>query len=243
MVGPVQWVNKEEQPEAHHRQKMTEYRAARGCGDYVVSDGDSKRRHEEADGIMNPETAERCAPRAGNELRYKIPDRIGEHCEGDAADNVPSTDIQVGEPSFQEWQDKLEDHQNEGKDDESVYDERKLRPLQRLAETGDNQHPSREYHRKIPDPEEKPSEPAAQNRPICQAWHNIIKECQEGVAQPSEEYALRVVVAKPAPGKPSVASQKFWKGELGGHQNANRTEITKVTSDAKTWARTRSYSI
>src|SRR6266851_190721 len=148
MVGPVQWVNKEEQPEAHHRQKMTEYRAARGCGDYVVSDGDSKRRHEEADGIMNPETAERCAPRAGNELRYKIPDRIGEHCEGDAADNVPSTDIQVGEPSFQ--------------------------------------------------------------------------ECQEGVAQPSEEYALRVVVAKPAPGKPSVASQKFWKGELGGHQNAEQ---------------------
>src|SRR2546426_9644103 len=77
---------------------------------------------------------------------------------------------------------------------------------QRLAETGSYQHPSREDNRKIPDPEEKPSKPAAQNRPICKAWHDIIKERQKRVAQPSEKYALRVVVAKPAPGKPSVAS-------------------------------------
>ena len=155
---------------------------------------------------MNPETAERCAPRTGNQLGYKIPDRIGKHREDNAADNVPSTDIQIGEPSFKKWQDKLEDHQNEGEDDEGVHDEWKLRPLQRLAETGSYQHPSREDNRKIPDPEEKPSKPAAQNRPICKAWHDIIKERQKRVAQPSEKYALRVVVAKPAPGKPSVAS-------------------------------------
>src|SRR5882672_1825899 len=192
---------------------MTEDRSARGGGDDVVGNGEGKRRHIEADRIVNPEAAERCATRTGNELGYKIPDRIGKHREDNAADNVPSTDIKVGEPSFKEWQDKLEDHQNEGEDDERVYDEWKLRPFQRLAETGSNQHPSREDHRKIPDPEEKPSEPTAQNRPICQARDNIIKECQKRVAQPSEEYALRMVVAKPAPGKPSVASQKFWKGE------------------------------
>src|SRR5216684_8992221 len=126
MVSPVQRISEEENPEAHHRQEMTVDRTARGSGDDVIRDGNGKRRHIETHGIVNPETAERCAPRAGNELRHKIPDRVGEHCEGDAADNVPSTDIQVGEPSFQEWQDKLEDHQNEGKDDESVYDERKL---------------------------------------------------------------------------------------------------------------------
>src|SRR6266403_4705288 len=201
---------------------MTEDRATGSCGDNVVSDGGSKGRHEETNSVVNPETAERCAPRSRNELGYKIPDRIGKHREDNAADNVPGTDIQIGEQSFKKWQDKLEDHQNEGKDDESVYDEGKLRPLQRLAETGSYQHPSGEDNRKIPDPEENPSEPAAQNRPICEAWHNIIKERQERVAQPSEKYALRVVVAKPAPGKPSVASQKFWKGELCRHQNAEQ---------------------
>src|SRR5258708_7424994 len=199
---------------------MTEDWTARSGRDYVVSDGGSKGRHEQTNSVVNPETAERCAPRTGNQLGYKIPDRIGKHREDKAADNIPGADIQVGEPGFKKRQDKLEDNQNEGKDDESVYDERKLRPLQRLAETGSNQHPSGEDYRKIPDPEEKPSESTAQNRPICQAWDNIIKECQERVAQPSEAYALRVVVAKPAPGKPSVASQKFWKGELCGHQNA-----------------------
>src|SRR6266852_3921604 len=50
------------------------------------------------------------------------------------------------------------------------------------------------------------------NHPICQARDNVIKECQERIAQPSEKYALRVVVAKPAPGRPSVASQKLRKG-------------------------------
>src|SRR5258708_25232060 len=201
---------------------MTEDWTARSCRDYVVSDGGSKGRHEQTNSVVNPETAECCAPRAGNELWYKIPDWIGKHREDNAADNVPGTDIQVGEPSFKEWQDKLENHQNEGEDDESVDDEWKLRPLQRLAEPGSHQHPSRKDHRKIPDQEEKPSESAAQNRPICQAWDNIIKECQKRVAQPAEEYALRVVVAKPAPGKPSVASHKFWKGKLGSDENSEQ---------------------
>src|SRR5882672_1953230 len=102
---------------------MTEDRATGGCGDYVVSDGGSKGRHEQTNSVVNPETAERCTPRTGNELRHEIANRIGKHREDNAADNVPTTDIKVGESSFKKWQDKLEDHQNEGKDDESVYDE------------------------------------------------------------------------------------------------------------------------
>src|SRR5216684_49503 len=201
---------------------MTEDWTARSCRDYVVSDGGSKGRHEQTNSVVNPETAERCAPRTGNQLGYKIPDRIGKHREDNAADNVPATYIQVGESSFKKWQDKLEDHQNESNDDESVYDEWKLSPLQRLAETGSNQHPSWKDHRKIPDHEQKPSESAAQNRPTCQARHNVIKECQERVAQPSKKYALRVVVSKPAPRKPSVASHKFWKGKLGSDENSEQ---------------------
>src|SRR6266446_4017571 len=108
---------------------MTEDRATGGCGDNVVSDGGSKGRHEQTNSVVNPEAAKRSAPRPGNELRHEIANRIGKHREDNATDNVPGTDIQVGEPSFKEWQDKLEDHQNESKDDESVYDERKLRPL------------------------------------------------------------------------------------------------------------------
>src|SRR6266403_3857674 len=115
---------------------MTEDRATGSCGDNVVSDGGSKGRHEETNSVVNPETAERCAPRSRNELGYKIPDRIGKDGEGNAADNVPGTDIEIGEPSFKKWQDKFEGHQSDGEDDESVYDEGKLRPLPRLAETG-----------------------------------------------------------------------------------------------------------
>src|SRR5260370_28195027 len=167
---------------------MAEDGALRGGGNYVVGDGESKRRHEEADSIVNPEAAECCAPRTGNKVRYNVPHGVRKHREDNAADNVPAAYIQIGEPSSKKWQDELEDHQDKGKDDECSDDEWKLRPFQRLAETGSNQHPSREDHRKIPDAEEKPPEPAAQHRPICQAGHNIIEECQERVAQPSEEY-------------------------------------------------------
>src|ERR1700756_1225775 len=160
-----------------------------------------------ASGIQRPLNA---APR---------PPGVRKHQKDNAADNVPAADIQVREPSSKKWQDELEDHQDKGKDDECGNDERKLRPLQRLAETGSHQHPSREDHRKIPDPEKKPSQPTAQNRPICEARHSIIKECQERVAQPSKKYAFRMVIAKPSPGKPCVATQEFWKAELCGHRN------------------------
>src|SRR5579864_8209064 len=179
---------------------MTVDRTARGSRDDVVSDGDSKRRHEQADSIVNPEPAECCAPRTGDKVRYDVPHGVRKHREDNAADNVPAADIQVRGPSSKKWQDELEDHQDKRKHDECSDAERKLRPLQWLTETGSHQHPSWEDYRKIPDNEEKPSEPAAQDRTVCQAWHSIIKECQESIAQPSEEYAFRVVVAKPAPG-------------------------------------------
>src|SRR4029077_16237016 len=122
---------------------MTEDRAASGRGDDVVGDGKGERRYIETNGIVNPESAEGCAPRTGNEFGYKISDRVGQHRKDNATDDVPSADIQVWEPGSEKWHDKLEDHQNEGKDDESAYHERNLCPLQRLAEAGSNQHPSR----------------------------------------------------------------------------------------------------
>src|SRR5258708_30564850 len=198
---------------------MTGDRTARGSGDDVISDGNGKRRYVETHSIVNPEAAEGCAPRPGNEPRHKIPNRVGKHREDNAADDVPTTDIEIREPSFKEREDKFEDHQNECQDDESSHDERKLRPLQRLAETSGNQHLTGKDYRKIPDPEKKPSQLTAQDRPICEAWHNIIKESQERVAQPPEEYALRMVGAKPAPGEPSAAPEKFRQGKLCGHQH------------------------
>src|SRR5882724_4773188 len=161
---------------------MTVNRTASGSGDDVIRDGNGKRGHEETHGIVNPEAAEGGAPRTGNELRHEIANRIGKHGEDNAADDVPPTDIEIREPSFHEWQDKLEDHQNEGENDESVYDKWELSPLQRLAETGGNQYPSGKDYRKIPYAKEKPSQLAAQDRPICEAWHRVIKEGEECVA-------------------------------------------------------------
>src|SRR5260221_13828044 len=117
---------------------MTEDRAARGSGDDVINNSKGKRRHEETDSIVNPESAERGAPRAGDELRHKIPNREGKHRENNPAEDVPSTDIEGREPTFKESQDKLEDHQNDGENDKSVNDERTPRPFQRMAETGGN---------------------------------------------------------------------------------------------------------
>src|SRR5258706_6595897 len=148
---------------------MTGDRTARGSGDDVISDRNRKRCYVETHSIVNPEAAEGCAPRAGNEPRHKIPNRIGKHREDNAADDVPSADIEIREPSFKERQDKLEGHQNEGKDDERSYDERKLRPLQRLAEASGNEYPAGKDYRKIPDPEKQPSELAARDRPIGEA--------------------------------------------------------------------------
>src|ERR1700687_5656453 len=166
MVGPVQGVNEEEQPEADHGQEMTEDGATGPGGNHVVCDGDGEWRDVEAAGVVYPKATERGASRARNQGRQEIADRVGKQREDDAADDVPRTDIQVGEPSFQEWQDELEDHEHERKNDERVHDERKLGPLQRLAETGSNQYPTGNDARAVPDPEKKPPQPAAQHRPI-----------------------------------------------------------------------------
>src|ERR1700686_1603116 len=122
MMRSIQWVSKEEHPESHHRQKMTEDGSPRGCGNYVVGDGESKRRHEEAYCVVNPEAAECCAARTGNKVRYNVPQGVRKHREDNAANNVPAADIQVGEPSSKKWQDELEDHQDKGKDDECSDD-------------------------------------------------------------------------------------------------------------------------
>src|SRR5438445_4184209 len=153
---------------------MTGDRTARGSGDDVISDRNGKRRYVETHSIVNPQAAEGRAPRAGNEPRHKIPNRVGKHREDNAADDVPSADIEIRKTSFEERQDKLEGHQNEGNDHDSSYDERKFRPLQRLAETGGNEYPAGKDYRKIPDPEKQPSQLAAQDRPISEAWHRVI---------------------------------------------------------------------
>src|SRR3977135_172078 len=95
---------------------MTEDGAAGRCGNDVVSDGDGEWGDVEADRIVDPEATERCAWRAGNELRHDIANRVGQQREDDAADNVPTADIQVGGPGFQERQEKPENHQNKGEE-------------------------------------------------------------------------------------------------------------------------------
>src|ERR1700732_3393550 len=104
MMGSIQWVSEEEHAESHHRQKMTEDRASRSCGDHVVGDGESKWRYKEADSIVNPETAECSPPRTGNKVSYNVSHRVRQHREDNAADNVPAADIQIREPSSKKWQ-------------------------------------------------------------------------------------------------------------------------------------------
>src|ERR1700746_3615150 len=161
---------------------MAEDRAARSCGDHVISDREREGRHIQAYGIVNPQAAEGCTSRAGNKLGHNVSHRVGQHGEDDAANDVPRGDVEVRKRGFKEGQDELESHQNEGKDDEDVYDMGKLPPFERLADTVENQHPTGKNYGKIPDPEKEPSKLAAQDRPICQTWHRVIKEGDECVA-------------------------------------------------------------
>ena len=157
MVSSIQGVNEEEQPEPHHGEEVAEDGTARGRGNHVIGDGERKGRHVQADSVVNPETTEGCASRTGNQFGHKVPDRVGKHREDDAADDVPRADIEVREPGPEERQDELEDHQNEGEDDESVHHERKLGPFKWLAEAGGDEYPAGEHNRTIPDPEQEPS--------------------------------------------------------------------------------------
>src|SRR5690349_7039051 len=95
MMRAVEWVQKEQEPEAEHREEVAVDGTARGGGDYEVDNGECERRDEQADGIVNPQTAESGPTRARHQLRNKVAHRIGEQGEDQTPDDIPTGNVKI----------------------------------------------------------------------------------------------------------------------------------------------------
>ena len=84
MVGAVERVDQEQQPEPDHRQEVAEDRPAGDGGDDGIGDREGQRRDEQPDGIVNPEPAE-CRPLGTRKvLGHDVADRVGQQGERQA---------------------------------------------------------------------------------------------------------------------------------------------------------------
>ena len=142
MVRAVERVREEQQPEPDHRIEVAVDRTARHSRNHVVGNGQGERRHVQPDGVVDPQAAEGRPERARQQLRREIPDWVCEQREDERANDVPARDEELAGADAQERRDELDHHQREREHDEHVDDPWKLRPLERLTETGHHQHPA-----------------------------------------------------------------------------------------------------
>ena len=213
MVGAVQRVEEKEQPEAKHGEEMAVNRPAGGGGDHEVDDGQREGRDEKANRIMYPEAAERGTAGSGEEFRDEVAHWICQQGEHQAPDDVPAGDVEMFEAARKEWWQELDGGEEEGEDDKTVNDERKLGPFEGLAEAGENQNPTRDHHDEIPEAKEPLAQFEVGDRPTRQDRHGVIEEGKEGVAKPAKHDPLGMVVAEPAPGQ-----QGRTASQLGDHE-------------------------
>ncbi len=156
---------------------------------------------------------------SGDELRHNIADGIGERGENQSADDVPAGDEEIARGNAEEGFHELNDHQRKRQDDEEVDYQRKLGPLQRLAEAHAYQHPTWKHHGEVPYPEYRPAELAAGDRTVGQAGYYVITKGDEGITEPAEEDSLGMVVAQSSPCLPRMAAHEVGEVELGGYHN------------------------
>ena len=189
---------------------------------------------------MNPESAEGGAAGPGNQLRNEVPHRVGQQRKHESADDVPARDVQVFQTARKKRRQKLDDRQHQRQNDEGIDHQRELGPLQRLAETGEHQHPAGRDHRKVPQPEYPLPEPRAGDGSSREQWHGVIKKREERVAEPPQHDSLRVVVTEPAPTQPGPVSAQPSPGRAARSTPARRnaTEISSVMRAAKPCAYT-----
>ena len=97
---------------------------------------------------------------------------------------------------------------------ERIDHQRKFRPLQRLAESGQHQRPAGADDGEIPQAENPVSQPDAGNRPSRKQRNRVVKEREKCIAEPAQHDSLRVVVPQTTPTKPGPVSGN----EIGGEQ-------------------------
>ena len=135
----VQRIEEEQAPEPEHRQEMAVDRPARRRRDHEVQDRERERRDEQADGVVNPQAAERRPPGARHELGHDVAHRIREQREDQRADHVPARHVQGRKTLPKERRQELHARKPETQDRERVDDERELGPFERLADAGEHE--------------------------------------------------------------------------------------------------------
>src|SRR6185312_4700750 len=112
MMRAVQRIEKEQEPEAKHREEVAVDRAPRGGGDYKIDNRERQRGDEQANGIVNPQTAESSSARARHQLGNKVSHGIGQQSKDQASDDVPAGDVEIFETARKKWREELHQGQH-----------------------------------------------------------------------------------------------------------------------------------
>ena len=225
MVGAVERVDQEQQPEPDHRQEVAVDRPPGDGGDDGVGDGQSQRGDEQTHGVVNPEAAERRPQGTGQVLGHHVADRVGQQRERQPAQDVPGRDVQARHPGTEQRHDELDARQEHPQGRRTVDRERELGPFQRLAHAGLDQGPAWQHDQPVPGGEQRPAEPDARDRAAGQPGHGEVEEGEEGVPQPAEEEPLGVGVAEPPPGQPGHAAEPVRRVELDRHHQPEQGHV------------------
>ena len=172
-------------------------------GDDEVDDGQRQRRDVQSDGVVDPEPAERRAAGAGDQLGHDVAHRVGEQREDQRRRSCTSSRRRaIRGPRAKKPGRNCTGGEHDRHHDEGVHDERKLGPLERLADAGEHQHPARARWSRSSRGRtaSSPSRRLVTGRPV-RIGTRVVEERQERVAQPAEHDALRVGVAQAAPAR------------------------------------------
>src|SRR5229473_5046157 len=153
---------------------------------------------------------------------YEIGDCQCQRSDDEPPDDVPGRNIQTRKTLLEERRHKLNDRKDEAEHHKTGDDQWELRPLEWLAKPRANQNPSRQDDAEIPDPEQPPSKPAAENGPLRKPRYSVIQKGKESVAEKPEQDALRVVVAQASPGRPCCSPEEIRQHELRRHQDTEQ---------------------
>ena len=199
MVGAVERVEKEEQPETEHGQEVAVDRPSRCRRNHIIDDRQREGSDVKPDRVMDPESAERGTACTGKELRHEVSHGVREGGEHQRADHIPAGYVDIFDAVPEEARQELDDRQHECQHYEDIHDHREFRPFEGLAEARQDQCPARNHDGKIPDAKEPAAQPVAGDRATGQHRHRMIKKGKEGVAEPAEKNALGMVVTQASP--------------------------------------------
>ncbi len=111
-MNTIQWIEKEQPPEAHHRQKMAIYRPPGTGRYYEVENGQSQWSNKQSDCIVNPQPTERRSGGSRDHFGDNIAHRVGQQGKDQSTNYVPAGNVQIFESPTEKCGKELDCCQN-----------------------------------------------------------------------------------------------------------------------------------